>query len=207
SAPDLGGERRMACIRTLEHAPAVAPDLGGERRITRHYRNFVDPAVAPDLGGERRVVLSAIEDLQRRMAACKRGSSRYRKLRRQKARRQARESRQRRETMHLWTTSIAREFSELSIIAPAVKDHTTTARGTARNPGAFVETKAELNRHILRQAPAMAIAMLEYKLLERGGAVRVVKSAAPSIVAGDDLVTAGKELRRIRRSVKKELRT
>lgn len=164
-------------------------------------------ADTPQAGGERgheRGGFDKIEALQRRMARCRRGSHKYRALRRQKARLQARQARQRREAMHAWTTMLVRRFAELQVRSPKIKETTATGRGDERDWGANVETKAAMNRRVLSQAPAAAIQMLQYKMAERGGAFAVIEDIAPKAAVGRDLVESGKVLRKARRIVKKE---
>lgn len=147
--------------------------------------------------------MNTVEELQRRRAGCKRNSIRYRRISERIAKRKAREARQRREALHLWTTGIAREFRDLEIIAPAsVKETTASGRGNEREWGAAVETKAALNRRVLDQAPALAIQMLEYKIAEGGGTASVERADTP-VVVGNDLVVATKAVRRARRKLKR----
>lgn len=146
----------------------------------------------------------AVEDLQQSMARCKRGSNRYRKLRRMKAKREAHGARQRREVLHAWTTAVVRENAKLFVVAPQIKSETKTGRGSEKRWGAAVKIKADLNRHVLQQAPAAAIAMLEYKMAERGSTIEVTEDATPPIAVGNDTVVAGKAIRRARRIIKKE---
>jgi putative transposase len=140
--------------------------------------------------------------LQRRMATCKRGSQRYRRLRRLKARIEARAARQRRERLHVWTTAIARTFAELTIVSPSIKETTRSGRGTERSHGAAVAVKAALNRHILAMAPATAVAMLEYKIAERGGMAQVVRAGSHPAELGNAIVSATQENRKLRRAIR-----
>jgi transposase len=107
----------------------------------------------------------------------------------------------RRNALHVWTARVAREASIITIIAPKVRDVTASPRGDARNWGAAISTVSALNRHVLAQAPALAIQMLKYKAEEAGIRCDVVEDTLPKIGVGADLVTAGKELRRKRRKV------
>ena len=205
--PQAGGERGLA---GGNHGPlrgADTPQAGGERGSSRGRRGCRAGADTPQAGGERgheRGGFDKIEALQRRMARCRRGSHKYRALRRQKARLQARQARQRREAMHAWTTMLVRRFAELQVRSPKIKETTATGRGDERDWGANVETKAAMNRRVLSQAPAAAIQMLQYKMAERGGAFAVIEDIAPKAAVGRDLVESGKVLRKARRIVKKE---
>jgi putative transposase len=141
-----------------------------------------------------------VEELQRRRAGCQRGSIRYRRLTERIARIKARETRVRRESLHEWSTAIAREFRDLEIIAPAsIKETTASGHGTERDWGAATELKARFNRHVLDQAPAMAIQMLEYKIAEGGGATTVEKPDETVADIGNLMVQATKANRKLKR--------
>jgi putative transposase len=136
------------------------------------------------------------------ISRCRRGSARQRRLKRLLARKQARAARQRRGALHRWTTAIARRTASLTITAPAsLPEITASGRGDARRWGAAVRIKAEFNRHVLDQTPGLAIAMLAYKLAERGGAVAILDDAAPKAAIGNSVVTATKENRKLKRTI------
>jgi hypothetical protein len=62
--------------------------------------------------------------------------------------------------------------------------------------------KAKINRRALDQAPGAAIAMLEYKLAERGGTTtKIVAEDAPLLI-GNDIVEARKATRKATRGLK-----
>lgn len=186
SSPETGAERREHFPLPIGYSGASSPETGG----------------AGEEDGKTALEESEIQRIQRRMAACKRGSCRYRMLRSRKARLQARQARQRREALHLWTTAIVRQFAELTVIMPKIKDETASGRGDERAWGAAVEPKAALNRRVLDQAPALACAMLEYKMAERGGMFCTRQPEAPKVAVGADLVASGKLLRRAQRIIK-----
>lgn len=129
-------------------------------------------------------------------------SYRWRQEKRLIAHIKACEARRRREALHLWTTVIVRRASELSVIAPPVKENTKTGRGNAQSPGAEVETIAKLNRHVLGMAPAAAIAMLEYKSAEAGVAVVVERRDDHQIRIGRELRSVAIEGRKTRRKLR-----
>lgn len=161
--------------------------------VGRHQPSSAVPA-APEIG-----------TLQQAMARCKRGSNRYRKLKRLKARKEARVARRRREALHEWTTELSRQFGELRIVKPAsIKEATKSGKGSEREWGAAVQTKATINRAMLDQAPALAVQMLEYKLAEAGGHTEVVADDNPPVDAGMSLVLLAKAARRTRRTLKRE---
>lgn len=141
------------------------------------------------------------------MARCKRGSNKYRKLRRMKARAEARAARIRRDSLHNWTTELADEFGKLAIVKPAsIKAATASGKGNEQDHGAQVETKAAVNRRILDQAPATAIQMLEYKLAERGGLTEIRVDADAPADLGNAVVAAAKANRKLKRSIKRASR-
>lgn len=113
-------------------------------------------------------------------------------------------ARKRRNAIHVWSAGIVARASDLTIIAPpVVRDVVKTPRGDEKRWGAAVETVSGLNRHVLSQAPATAIQLLRYKAEEAGIRCDVVSDDAPKIAVGGDLVTAGKELRRARRQIRR----
>jgi putative transposase len=134
------------------------------------------------------------------MSRCKRGSCKYRAAKRRHARQAARKARQRREALHVWTTRIARRFGHVAIIRPPIAESTASGAGDSREWGAAVALKAELNRHVLDQAPAMAVAMLEYKIAERGGSTTITEPPDPAVAVGNLIVAATKANRKLRRT-------
>jgi len=116
----------------------------------------------------------------------------------------ARIARIRRERLHEWTTAVVSEASTLTIVAPPVKEVTQSAKGNERNWGAAVDTVAKLNRHVLSQAPASAIAMLVYKAKEAGLEVETIEDGDSPTSVGRDLSSATKAARRARRELRKE---
>jgi hypothetical protein len=115
----------------------------------------------------------------------------------------ARIARVRRERLHEWTTETVVRCGSLTVVAPPVKTHTRTAKGTEQAWGAAVDAVAEINRHVLSQAPASAVAMLEYKAKEAGIRCDVITDEAPATTIGAALADAGRELRRASRKVRK----
>jgi len=85
-----------------------------------------------------------------------------------------------------------------------VKEVTQSAKGNERNWGAAVDTVAKLNRHVLSQAPASAIAMLVYKAKEAGLEVETIEDGDSPTSVGRDLSSATKAARRARRELRKE---
>lgn len=133
----------------------------------------------------------------------KRGSSRWREATHRAAILTAKAARIRREALHVWSTSVCRQARDLTVIAPPIKEMTATPRGTERDPGAHVEPVSNLNRSILNQAPAAAIAMLKYKSAEAGIPFCEVTDQSPSIAIGEKLVTAGRVVRKAKRAIRR----
>jgi hypothetical protein len=111
-------------------------------------------------------------------------------------------ARLRRNALHVWSTQIVRDASELTITAPKVRENTKSARGDVKAWGAAVKTVAKLNRNTLSYAPAMAKAMLEYKAQEAGIRCEIVEDRTSEIAVGEKLVAAGKKLRKTKRAIK-----
>ncbi|HEX7049861.1 MAG TPA: hypothetical protein VF188_06570 [Longimicrobiales bacterium] len=140
--------------------------------------------------------------MQRAMARCRRGSCRYRQLRRRKARLEARVARQRREHLHEWSTDIIRRAAALVVVAPKdLKAATASGRGTLRNPGAEVAFKARFNRRVLSFAPGAAIAMLRYKAAEAGCAFDPREDEAAPADLGNKIVRNVKAVRTAKRLI------
>lgn len=116
----------------------------------------------------------------------------------------ARIARIRRERLHEWTTAIQRQSSAILIVAPAIRQATQSAKGDETSWGAAVKAVASVNRHILSQAPASAIAMLQYKAKEAGISVDLIEDQSPAASLGHRLSKASKSVRKARRSMKKE---
>ena len=130
-------------------------------------------------------------------------SNRWRKEKRRIAKLKAREARQRREDLHRWTTDLVRQAAEMTVIAPAIKESTKSARGTEKHPGAAVEPVAALNRHVLGQAPALAIQMLEYKSAEAGIPFARITPDEHALTIGRELPAATKAARKASRILRK----
>lgn len=116
----------------------------------------------------------------------------------------ARIARVRRERLHEWTTAVTRQTSDLTVVAPPVRETTQSAKGDEKNWGAAVGTVAAVNRHVLSQAPASAVQMLEYKAKEAGIRCDIIEDEAPATAIGAAIADAGRELRRVSRKVRKE---
>lgn len=133
----------------------------------------------------------------------KKFSYRWKQAKRRVAKRKAKEARQRKEALHRWTTNVVKRSLEMEVIAPPIKESTKTARGDEKDHGAAVKTVAALNRHILSQAPSMAIAMLQYKCEEAGVPFCMTKAEDHKVTIGGDLQVATKAVRKVRRQLKK----
>lgn len=120
----------------------------------------------------------------------KKFSLRWKRERAKAARLSGKQARQRRDALHRWTTQIVRAAADLTVHAPAIAENIKSGRGNAVAHGAQVATIAALNRHVTGQAPAAAIAMLEYKAAEAGIRCDVIRVANPEIGVGRDLRAA-----------------
>ena len=192
---DLGGDNRHSLDIDAARAVAGSADLGGDNRT-------------PDLDIHPRIVAESADKvaaLQARRANTKRGSNKYRRLSRQITILQGNAARRRKDALHNWTTALAASVADVTIVAPeSIKDATASGSGDEHEWGAAVKTKATLNRAVLDQAPAAAIAMLEYKIAEGGGTAEVVKRKDHKVEIGAAVVKAGKSVRRARRAVKRK---
>lgn len=141
--------------------------------------------------------------LQETMDGFARGSEDWHEWRIRKARVMARSKRQRREALHEWTTDIVRRARSITVYAPpSIRDATTSGKGDERNWGANVALKADFNRNVLDQAPAMVTQMLAYKAAEAG--VEFSKAVDHQMTVGNSAVATAKALRRMRRAVERQ---
>ncbi|MBY0422162.1 MAG: hypothetical protein K2Q06_07655 [Parvularculaceae bacterium] len=111
-------------------------------------------------------------------------------------------ARQRKAALHDWTTRVVAAAAAIEAVCPPIREHTKSAKGDFRAHGAAVETVAELNRSTLAQAPALSLAMLEYKAAEAGIAFARVEPDATKLSVGSKLPTSIKAVRKVRRKLK-----
>lgn len=169
---------------------AEASDLGADGRgVMRDHRARV-VAQASDLAQSAR-------DKQH-----KKFSYRWKREARRIARMKAKEARGRREDLHRWTTLVIQSASEITVVAPPIRENTESGRGDKYEWGGAVETIAALNRNTLSQAPALAIQMLEYKAAEAGIPFRVVQPEDAKLAVGRDLKKTVQTTRKVRRKLK-----
>jgi putative transposase len=88
--------------------------------------------------------------LQRKLSRARRGSNRRRRVRLAIARLRARETDRRKDWAEKASTDIARRFDVIRVEDLRIGNMTSSARGTAKEPGRNVRAKAGLNREILR---------------------------------------------------------
>jgi putative transposase len=112
-------------------------------------------------------------------------------------------ARKRKNALHVWTARIVARASDITIVAPPLREVVRSPRGDDKQWGANIGIVSELNRHLLSQAPGSAIQMLRYKSAEAGIRCDVVTDEAPNVAVGGELVTAGKTLRRARRETRR----
>lgn len=153
---------------------------------------------------DRLDTLKAERDTRFPLKPGQRPSRDWRRMSDRIAKMSARIARIRRERLHEWTTAVVAGASALTIVAPPIKKATQSAKGDERNWGAAVDTVAGLNRHVLSQAPASAVAMLVYKAKEAGADVETLEDMDTPISVGRDLSSTTKAARRARRELEKE---
>ena len=101
--------------------------------------------------------------LQQRIARCRKGSNRRRKLVQQLARLRRREAVRNRNECHRITTDIIRRFGRIAVEKLTIPKMTRSAAGTVEEPGTNVAAKSGLNREILAQTWGLIIQQLRYK--------------------------------------------
>lgn len=189
--PALMGETQATFASPASAAACGEPALVGETQADRRSGLGAVACRGPALVGEAQVVevapiaFDAIQSQTDRRF--KRLSIRWTRGRDRAARISAKDARRRRDALHRWTSAIIRSASDLTVIAPAIKDSIRSGRGNAQFHGAQVKTIAALNRRVMEQAPAAAIAMLAYKAEEAGVRCDIVRDASHEITIGRDL--------------------
>lgn len=185
----------FASVTTANGESIPGPTRANSRGMEGHVKSTPG---SREMGG-----LLADEIQSARDRRFKMFSNRWRKEKRRIAKLKAREARQRREDLHRWTTDLVRQAAEMTVIAPAIKESTKSARGTEKHPGAAVEPVAALNRHVLGQAPALAIQMLEYKSAEAGIPFARITPDEHALTIGRELPAATKAARKASRILRK----
>ena len=133
-------------------------------------------AVGLDLGVTDRIALSTgeaiprrdadrqrIEEAQRRLSRCRKGSREWRRRARVLANLHSRAKVSYRNECHRITTDIVRRFDLVAIEDLAIRNMTASAAGTVENPGRNVAAKSGLNRSILEQGWGIIRNQLVYK--------------------------------------------
>lgn len=165
----------------VEHAapknfgPAVGIDRGVVHTLALSDGTFLD------IPRERLNVLDRRARKQaRKLAKCKRGSSRRNAARKVLARTKAKAARLRMHWNHERSREIADTFGVVVMEDLKTANMTASAKGTVAEPGRSVRQKAGLNRAILNNGWHQFETLISYKLAERGGALRKVNPAYTS---------------------------
>lgn len=149
----VGDRLPKACHGTR----TIAIDMGVSKLLTGKYDNMetlVVPKLAP-MHAAKKKLASAQKDLGRK----KRGSERYKKQAAEVARIHAQVARLRKHVHNDVSATIAKECR--TVITETLNIKNMTAHGGAHKKG--------LNRHILDAGIGQFLAMLQYKVQERGG--------------------------------------
>jgi hypothetical protein len=109
----------------------------------------------------------------------------------------------RRNALHVWSARLVARASVITVIMPAPKSATRSARGDEKQWGAAVADVARVNRGALNFAPAMAAQMLRYKAGEAGIACTIVEDSEPKLAVAPRLVQAVKTVRTASRGVRR----
>jgi hypothetical protein len=131
-------------------------------------------------------------------------SRRWRRETRRAGKLTAKAARIGRHFLHCWSTAQVRAASAIIAVLPDIPSLTASPRGEASNWGAEVRTVSAINRHVLSQGAATAVAMLQYKAAEVGVSCTIEQQQNPPIAIGGELVAVAKILRRARRTLRKE---
>lgn len=104
-----------------------------------------------------------IEEAQRRLARCRKGSREWRKRARVLTNLHSRAKVRHRNECHRITTDIVRRFDLIAIEDLAIRNMAASAAGTVENPGTNVAAKSGLNWSILEQGWGIIRNQLVYK--------------------------------------------
>jgi putative transposase len=171
-----------ASIQVLvsETLPAldVAPTLGIDLGVAAFAATSEGVVVAPLKALARQQV--RIRRYQRSVSRKMKGSANRRKAAERLGRLHRRIARQRSDWLHKLTTEIAGRHPVIALEDLRVKNMSTSARGTADQPGKNVRQKAALNRSILDAAWGEFARQISYKVQCRGGQVILVNPAYTS---------------------------
>jgi putative transposase len=136
---------------------------------------------APGLtGGEQR----RLRRLQHRLARCRCGSNRRRRVKAAIARLKAREADRRKDWVEKTSTDLARRFDLIRVEDLQIRGMTRSAKGTAEKPGSNVRQKAGLNRGILANAWGKLITRLEHKASGRVEKINAAYTSQTCSVCG-----------------------
>ena len=208
---ETGADRRRMMRALRPSAPSACQETGADRRSAVHVGREHAPSACPEEGGQRsrqagEMDIASIKTgradklKSERDTRFKRGSWNWREYSRRIAKVSAHEKRAVREFAHRWTTAIIRRAADITVIMPAIKSVTKSAKGSARDHGAAVATVAKVNRHILAQIPSTVEAMLAYKAAEAGAAFRSITDEAPIAAIGQEISKAAKAQKQARRA-------
>jgi len=148
--------------------------------------------------------LKADRDIRWPRQVGKRPSWKHREINTKISHMSARVARIRKEILHKWTTDLVSGARRITIIAPPIRAVTRSAKGHEKSWGAAVEPVAALNRHVLLQAPRIAIDMLKYKAKEAEIDCLVIDDQPSPLDIGKDLSMTKKLSRKANRDLRKD---
>lgn len=157
-----------ASIVAASHAQpgsAVGCDLGVEALLTLSTGERIANR-RPASRREREIRRS-----RRKLARCRKGSNRRRKVKARLARQLRRVADQRTDWLHKVSSRLARRYALIVLEELRIRSLTRSAAGTVDEPGVNVTQKRGLNRAILDAAWARLIQFLRYKAVKAGGGV------------------------------------
>ncbi|WP_017558112.1 RNA-guided endonuclease InsQ/TnpB family protein [Nocardiopsis baichengensis] len=182
---EAGGWHVVFRVRTevKEPAPHVGPGVGIDRGIAKplalsdgSFREH-DPWLSR---GETERLRRLEKKKERQRRSREPGETTSHRLKRtydQIAGVRARAKRRALDWQHKTTTVLAETFGVIGAENLNITNLTRSAKGTVDGPGTNVRQKAGLNRSISKEAWGRTVALLEYKLFDRGG--HLVKVPAP----------------------------
>jgi putative transposase len=143
-------------------APAVGIDIGVTQFATCSDRTVFEP-----LNASKRLA-KRLRRAQRTLSRKRRGSANRKKQQRRVAKLGARAAQARKDHLHKASSLIANKTGVVVTEDLAVTAMSASAKGSAEQPGRYVQAKAGRNRAILDQGWFAFRSMLGWKLAERG---------------------------------------
>lgn len=179
SLDPLGWHVSFSTEQEVEAAPNFGPSVGVDRGVVEAVA-YSDGTFADFPKARIRKLGKKARRAARALSRCLRSSNRRKAAKRRAAAVRAKAARVRKHFNHVETARLTRAYGVVCIEALKTKNMTSSAKGTAEEPGVNVRQKAGLNRSILEIGWYQFHQFLAYKLAAAGGELRLVTAAYTS---------------------------